>query len=140
MASLEHRGNFCVGIEETMKKTELQQYRQQLLALRARCNGDVNQLTDEALRKNQDGTGNLSNMPIHMADVGSENFEQEFTLSLLENEEEVLKQIDSALDRIKKGTFGKCEECEGDIPKERLKILPHTPYCVACARKLEQRT
>jgi RNA polymerase-binding transcription factor DksA len=123
-----------------MKKSELTQYKQQLLALRARCNGDVAQLTDEALRKGQEGSGNLSNMPLHMADVGSENFEQEFTLSLLENEEEVLTQIEGALGRIQKGTFGACEECEAAIPKERLKVLPYTAYCVACARKLEKRT
>jgi RNA polymerase-binding transcription factor DksA len=121
-----------------MKKTELQQYKTLLLSLRARCNGDVSQLADEALRKSQDSSGNLSSMPIHMADIGSENFEQEFTLSLLENEEEVLEQIGHALKRLEKGTFGKCEECQADIPKERLKVLPYTAHCVACARKLER--
>lgn len=124
---------------DTLKKAEVTQYKQQLLALRARLNGDINQLTDEALRKGQNGSGNLSNMPIHMADVGSENFEQEFTLSLLENEEEVLQQIEGALDRLKKGTYGKCEECQAEIPKERLKYVPYAPHCVVCARKLEKR-
>jgi DnaK suppressor protein len=123
-----------------MKKSEIQQYRQQLLALRARCTHDVSQLADEALRTSQGSSGNLSNMPIHMADIGSENFEQEFTLSLLENEEEVIGQIDKALQRIEKGSFGKCEMCEQDIPKERLKALPYTPFCVQCARKQEKRS
>jgi RNA polymerase-binding transcription factor DksA len=108
--------------------------------LQSRVNGDVSHLADEALRKSQQATGNLSSMPIHMADVGSENFEQEFTLSLLANEEQVLTEIAAALDRIKDGTFGRCEECKGVIAKPRLKELPYTRYCVACARKLEQGT
>src|SRR5947209_5584533 len=122
-----------------MTKPKTESYRQHLLALRNRLNGDVSHLADEALRKNQkDASGNLSSMPIHMADIGTDNFEQEFTLSLLANEEQVLEQIAAALDRIKDGTFGRCEECQGVIAKPRLKELPYTRYCVACARKLEQ--
>src|SRR5712692_4529068 len=96
-----------------MTKTELEAYRESLLALRNRHNGDVSHLTDEALRRTGGGAaGNLSNMPIHMADLGTDNFEQEFTLSLLQNEEHALEEITAALDRIKKCTFGKCEECQ----------------------------
>ena len=82
--------------------------------------------------------GNLSNMPIHMADLGTDNFEQEFTLSLLQNEEQLLDEITGALERIRQGTFGQCEECEGEIPKARLQALPYARNCVECARKLEE--
>jgi DnaK suppressor protein len=123
-----------------MKKAEIEQFKQQLLQLRARYNKDISQLADEALRRNQESTGNLSSMPLHMADIGSENFEQEFTLGLLENEEEVLEQIEGALQRISGGQFGMCEECQADIPRERLRALPYTRYCVDCARKLETRS
>src|ERR1700730_6376321 len=100
-----------------MTKADLDGYRQRLLALRDRLNGDVSHLADEALRKNQrDSSGNLSSMPIHMADIGTDNFEQEFTLSLLQNEEQVLEQIAAAMDRLNDGTFGRCEECQSDIP------------------------
>ena len=119
-----------------MKKTEIDQYKQHLLDLRARCNGDVSQLADEALKGQE--SSNLSSMPIHMADIGSENFEQEFTLSLLENEEKVLTEIDHALGRIRSGNFGVCEECEEEILKERLKAIPYVRHCVECARKLEK--
>src|SRR5213082_58877 len=122
-----------------MTKAELQTYQDQLNALRNRHNGDVSHLTDEALRRTGGGTsGNLSNMPIHMADLGTDNFEQEFTLSLLQNEEQLLDEIGAALERIKQGKFGKCEDCEDDIPKARLQAVPYTRYCVECARKLEQ--
>jgi DnaK suppressor protein len=124
-----------------MTKTELEGYRESLLALRNRHNGDVSHLTDEALRRTSGGSaGNLSNMPIHMADLGTDNFEQEFTLSLLQNEEQLLEEIAAALDRIGQGTFGKCEECQGGIPRPRLQAVPYARYCVDCARKQEQNS
>mgnify|MGYP000253550105 CR=1 FL=1 len=123
-----------------MTKAELEAYRQQLIQLRERLNGDVSHLADEALRKTEGSGGNLSSTPIHMADLGSDAFEQENTLRLLENDEERLAQIAEALERINQGKFGRCEECHTVIPKARLKELPYTRYCVACARKLEQRS
>ena len=56
-------------------------------------------------------------MPIHMADIGSDNFEQEFTLSLMENEGVALEKIEASLERIEEGTYGACEECGVKIPK-----------------------
>jgi phage/conjugal plasmid C-4 type zinc finger TraR family protein len=73
-----------------------------------------------------------------MADLGTDNYEQEFTLGLLQNQEQALQEISLALDRIDKGTYGRCEECGNPIPKARLQALPHTRHCVACARKLQQ--
>jgi DnaK suppressor protein len=125
-----------------MTKAELDGHRRQLMALRDRINGDVAHLSDEAFRKSDgDASGNLSHMPIHMADLGTDNFEQENTLSLLANEEHMLAEITAALDRIDKGIYGRCEECQGEIsPKARLRELPYTRYCVECARKLDQRS
>ena len=123
-----------------MTKAELEGYRRQLLALRDRLNGDVSHLADEALRRTGSGaTGNLSNMPIHMADLGTDNFEQEFTLSLMQTEEQLLGEIAGALERIKHGSYGLCEECQAAIPKARLQAVPYARHCVACARKLETR-
>src|SRR5499427_10659568 len=117
-----------------MTKTEMEAYRDSLLALRDRHNGDASHLADEALRRTGGGAaGNLSNMPIHMADLGTDNFEQEFTLSLLQNEEQALEEITAALDRIDAGTFGRCEECQESIPRERLKALPYARHCLDCA-------
>jgi RNA polymerase-binding protein DksA len=123
-----------------MKTEELELYRQTLLSLRARLRGDLDQMTDEALKRNQpDSSGNLSNVPLHMADVGTENFDQEFTLGLIENEQLTLDQIQDALRRIEAGSYGRCEECSAPIAKPRLQALPYTPYCIECARKLEEQ-
>jgi RNA polymerase-binding transcription factor DksA len=72
--------------------------------------------------------------------LGTDNFEQEFTLSLLQNQEQALDEIAHALERMNKGTYGHCEECSSAIPKARLQAMPYTRHCVACARKLEQRS
>jgi RNA polymerase-binding transcription factor DksA len=122
-----------------MTKPDLKAYRTTLLAMRARLTGDVSQLETEALRSGGgEASGGLSNAPSHPADLGTDNFEQEFALSLLQNQEQVLREIGDALDRIKKGSFGRCEECGGVIPKARLQAVPYARHCVACARKHQQ--
>jgi RNA polymerase-binding transcription factor DksA len=72
-----------------------------------------------------------------LADLGSDTFEQDNTLRLMDNEEVVLEQIESALERIENGIYGNCIECEGRIPKMRLNVIPYTPLCVKCANNLE---
>jgi RNA polymerase-binding protein DksA len=121
-----------------MKKSEMSEYKQILLSLRARLRGDVTQLADEALKRNrQDASGDLSTMPIHMADIGSDTFEQDFTLTLMESEEKTLQKIEQALVRIDDGTYGTCEACGEAIPKARLQVIPFALQCVECARKEE---
>lgn len=114
-----------------MKKSDLKVYSERLLALRARLRGDVSTMADVALRKSS--AGESASMPIHMAELGSENFEQEFTLSLMASEEDTLAEIEEALHRIKDGTFGRCSKCNGIIPKTRLNVLPYTSVCIKCA-------
>ncbi len=120
--------------KKAMKKTEMRVYKERLLSVRARLRGDVSAMTEHSLR---DKNGELSSMPLHMADIGSDNFEQEFTLSLLQSEGDTLSMIESALERIEAGTYGACEECQSPIPKTRLNAIPHTPFCVKCAEKLQ---
>ena len=117
-----------------MKKTDMKVYKERLLGLRARLRGDVTSMADAALGADSTEAA----MPIHMAELGSDNFEQEFTLSLLATEEDTLEMIEEALQRIEGGTYGKCVECDGVIPKTRLNAIPHTPLCVRCASSLEQ--
>src|SRR5260370_20303029 len=122
-----------------MTKADLETYRDTLVHLQARLTGDVSHLASEALRSGGgEVSGNLSNAPLHPADLGTDNFEQEFTLSLLQNQEQALKEITEALARIRNGTYGRCEECQGVIRKARLQAVPYTRHCVACARKLQQ--
>lgn len=127
-----------------MKKKELEEFRTLLLGMRARLRGDVEYLTDGAL-EGAAGSGD-STSPTHIAELGTEAYEQEFALSLVENEQEVLGEIEAALDRVDAGTYGQCEIClqEGKppsksaIPKTRLKAIPYARNCVHCERKREE--
>ena len=123
-----------------LKKSEAKEFKNMLLSLRSRLRGDVTAMADAALRKTRsEASGDLSSMPIHMADMGTDAFEQEFTLSLMEHDGSALEQIEAALVRIEDGHYGVCTECEAKIPKARLQVLPHTPHCVKCAEKVASR-
>ena len=123
-----------------MTNTERDQYRRKLFALGSRLKGDFAQLSDEALRgAGGEASGNLSNMPFHPADLGTDNYEQEVTLSLLENGDQVLEETAAALDRLEQGTFGTCENCGREINRARLNAVPYTRYCIDCARDLDTK-
>ena len=122
-----------------MKKGEMKAYKERLLSLRARLRGDVTTMADAALKKTRsEANGDLSSMPIHMADIGSDNYEQEFTLSLMQTEEGTLESIEAALEKIEDGAYGQCDDCSAPISKTRLNAIPYTPLCIKCAQKLEQ--
>ncbi|MFP6611916.1 MAG: TraR/DksA family transcriptional regulator, partial [Pirellulales bacterium] len=73
-----------------MKKSEMKPFKELLLAMRARLRDDVDGLAEAALSKSRtEANGDLSSMPIHMADIGSDAFEQEFTLSTMQTEQEI---------------------------------------------------
>jgi DnaK suppressor protein len=96
-------------------------------------------MADATLKKTRsEANGDLSSMPIHMADIGSDNYEQEFTLSLMQSEEVTLESIESALEKIEDGIYGLCEDCTGAISKTRLNAIPYSPLCIKCAQRLEQ--
>ncbi|MDO4569406.1 MAG: TraR/DksA C4-type zinc finger protein [Planctomycetia bacterium] len=119
-----------------MSSNDFQIYKERLLIMRARLRGDVTQMADTALRQNRNES-ELSSMPIHMADVGSDNFEREFTLQLMQSGHATLQQINNALRRIEDGTYDVCEVCGAKIPKKRLQAVPYTSMCVKCAEKEE---
>ena len=77
-----------------LKKTELDEFRNLLQTLRARVRGDVLHLTADALDRNENGSESKS--PTHLAELGTETYEQEFTLRRVENEQEVLEEIEEA--------------------------------------------
>ncbi|MCG3137955.1 MAG: RNA polymerase-binding transcription factor DksA [Phycisphaerae bacterium] len=118
---------------------ELAKFKALLLEKRVELVGDVNTMTTNALQGGEAGGGNLSSIPIHMADLGSDNFEQEFTLGLLASERQMLKEIDGALRRIENRTYGVCEGTGQPITIKRLQAKPWARYCIEYARELERR-
>jgi len=116
---------------------ELEVFRDLLLAKRREIVGDMSSMEREALRS---GTGsNLSNLPIHMADMGTDNYEQEFTLGLMEKDRKLLRDLNDGLAKIQNGTFGICEGTGKPISRARLEAQPWARYSIEYARKLERR-
>ena len=89
--------------------------------------------------RNSGAGGDMSSMPLHMADVGSDNYEKEFTLGLVESERNLLREIDAALLRIENKTYGICAVTGTPINSARLEIKPWAKYSVEVARERERR-
>jgi RNA polymerase-binding protein DksA len=125
--------------EDRLTAADIEHFKQMLLEKRGEILANVNEMEDETLKKSRlNAAGDLSSMPIHMADIGSDNYEQEFTLGLMDSERNLLKEIDDALQRIEQGIYGLCEGTGRQIQKARLEAEPWARYCVEYARKLEQ--
>ena len=128
-----------VKLRKTRLSAEaLDEFRQLLLDKRRELVGDVTQLESQVMGRNGPGGGSgSSSMPIHMADLGSDTWEQELTLGLIENERTLLREIDEALDRIEGKTYGICLATNRPITKSRLRAKPWAKYCIEYARKRE---
>ena len=121
-------------VKTGLTKKDLKYFQQLLLEKRAEIVGDV-----AAMDLSRNGGGELSHMPLHMADIGSDNYEQEFTLGLVESEQKLLREIDEALVRIASGTYGVCVISGVPIGKPRLEVQPWAKYCIEVARQRERR-
>ena len=122
-----------------MKREEKEKYRHRLMEMGARLKNDEAVVMGEALRQTGgDASGNLSNVPMHLADIGTEAFEQEMSTSLLTNGRQMQIEVAAALDRLESNTFGKCQQCGEEISEGRLNTLPYTRYCVECAQNAEE--
>jgi RNA polymerase-binding protein DksA len=114
---------------------ELEFFRGLLLDKRRELVGDMSQMEREALRS---GSGsNLSNLPVHMADMGTDNYEQEFTLGLVEKDRVLLREINNALAKIQDGSYGICEGTGKPISKPRLEAQPWARHSIEYARQME---
>jgi DnaK suppressor protein len=114
---------------------EIKKFKTMLLAKMSEILGNVTVMETEALRRER---SDLSNMPIHMADLGTDSSEIDNIIGLMDSERKILMEIDEALSRIEDGTYGICQGRGEPIPKERLKAIPWARYCVACATLLEK--
>lgn len=121
-----------------MDKRTREKYRKVLLEEKEKVLNQINNLAEDTLNTSQrDSSGDLSGYSMHMADVGTDNFQRELALGLVSNEQQVLYRIEEALKRIDEGTYGKCEVCSQPIKESRLKALPFAAMCIGCKEKEE---
>lgn len=114
-------------------------YYRLLVELRNHVNSGLAMHTEDTLkRSNRDDSGDLSGYGQHMADAGTDAFDRDFALSLVSNEQEALFEIEEAIKRIKKGTYGTCELTGKPIDKERLLAVPFARYSVESQAEIEK--
>jgi DnaK suppressor protein len=121
--------------KDKLTAAEIENFKAMLLEKRNEILGNVKHMEDETLRKSR---SELSSTPIHMADVGSDNYELENMLGLMDSERRIVREIDDALHRIEEGQYGICEGNDEPIPKARLNAIPWARHCVACANQMEK--
>lgn len=122
-------------VKTPLTAKELRHFRNLLMIKRAELVGDLGAMEAEALRS---GSGDVSHMPIHMADMGTDTYDQDFMLNLAENERQRLREIDDALRRIENKSYGVCQMTAKPIPKSRLEAKPWAKYTIEAAERVEQ--
>jgi RNA polymerase-binding transcription factor DksA len=105
--------------------------KQLLIKLRDRLTEQRNGLAKESARE-------MESYGVHMADSGTDNFDRDFNLSLLSSDQDVIYEIEEALKRIEKDTYGVCEITGKPIPQPRLNAIPWTRFRVDAQSELEQ--
>ena len=121
-------------VKSPYSKAQLRPMRKALIDRRSRVSGDLNLMGDEALRAADPDVDTES-----VADHGSDAYERNLTLGLMEHDSRTLRQIDQALLCMDEGVYGVCKECEESIPLARLEALPFATTCVPCQEKSEGR-
>jgi RNA polymerase-binding transcription factor DksA len=112
-------------------KSEWQKYYATLLDLRDRLIAQMNGLAKESAEE-------MTSYSLHMADSGTDNFDRDFALSLLSSDQDAIYEIEEALKRIEKNTFGICELTGKQIPRARLEAIPWTRFTVEAQAQLER--
>jgi len=120
----------------TLTAKELRVYRDKLMKYRAELLIDLGAIESEALNSN----GDLASMPIHMADVGSDAYDQDLKLGMAASERKRIRDIEDALVRIRKKIYGVCQLTGVPIPAARLRAKPWAKYTKESAEKIERQT
>ena len=112
-------------------KAEWAKYYQRLIELRDQLTRQMNGLAEESAQE-------MAGYSLHMADSGTDNFDRDFALSLLSSDQDAMYEIEEALKRIEKNTYGICELTGKPIPKSRLEAIPWTRFTVQAQAQLEK--
>ena len=123
-----------------MDKTTTKFFKELLLKKKIELLKGIEHIAKDALRTSQrDAAGDLSAYSLHMADMATDNYDREFSLSLADNEQKILNRINLALEKLDGAAFGLCELCNKKISQVRLKAVPYAELCVPCQEKTEKK-
>jgi len=113
-------------------KKQLDEFREMLLAKRRELLGDMTSMESEALSRSES-----SHTPNHLADQGSDTYDQALNLNLVAGQRTLIREIDAALERIRDNTYGICDLLQKPIKAERLKHTPWARFSIEAARMIE---
>jgi RNA polymerase-binding protein DksA len=119
-----------MGKVTKLKKEKLMFFKKLLEKQREVLINQIQHLGDDALKNIKESSGDLSSHTLHMADLATDNYNRDFSIGLVSSEEDLLRQIDDALRRIKDGTYGFCSQCQKKLPEKRLKAMPYAELCI----------
>jgi DnaK suppressor protein len=127
-------GQSPVGMKkngEARVKAQWAKYYKRLLELRDQLTRQMDGLAEESAQE-------MAGYSLHMADSGTDNFDRDFALSLLSSDQDAVYEIEEALKRIEKNTYGICELTGKPIPQKRLEAIPWTRFTVEAQAQLER--
>lgn len=123
-----------------MDKKNLKLFKELLLKKKNALLKGIEHIAKDALGTSQrEAAGDLSAYSLHMADMATDNYDREFSLSLADNEQKIMNRIEAAIEKIENNTFGLCELCAKKISQVRLKAVPYAELCVPCQEKQEKK-
>ncbi|MBN2143581.1 MAG: TraR/DksA C4-type zinc finger protein [Candidatus Aureabacteria bacterium] len=134
----QHNNSNHSNKKNPLTKNQIEHYRDTLIQLKMQIMKNVDSLENDNLNSNKESSGDLSSYSLHMADMGTDTYDKELAMNVAGNEQDILYQIDQALDRINKGTYGICEMHQDFIPTSRLNAIPWTSYCKEAQEKIEK--
>ena len=115
-----------------MEKERLEYFKKRLLKMREDILNKAKKLKEDSYTLGTDGIQDT-------ADAASNSYNADILMSISDNDLNLLKDIDNALDKIARGAYGICEECEEGISEKRLEANPVARYCIGCKRLMEEK-
>jgi DnaK suppressor protein len=123
-----------------LNEKDKQHFRLRLLEERSKVMDELNWVEANYMRNSpKDSSGEVSGHSTHLADMGTDSDERDKAYLIGDSRGQVLEEIDDALLKIDKGTYGKCEICGEPIPRERLEAVPYAKYCLKHQAEEEKR-
>ena len=118
-----------------MKKREMQKFKKLLMAEGEHLTKGIRTIGEDTLKAAEhEGSSDMTSF----AEAGTDNNDRETALRLASGESQLLSAVGDALSRIEEGTYGKCSDCDEDIPLKRLEVFPAAKRCVKCKERFEK--
>jgi len=119
------------GLSKNMDKKKLEAFRKKLEERQQSLRKTVSRTEEDGRIADQDSAQDI-------ADRAASSYTKEFLFSVSNNDRQLLQMVETALQRIREGSFGECVNCGNEINPKRLEAVPWTRYCIVCQEKLEQ--